>query len=492
MNSLLKYIPGFRSDKKWKKIIASIYYILSLIMLASGIGMFLFTVSLPFIVFYGIKAFNTRKSQSIIILIAAVIICSLGLGLTPKTDIKTNNTSVTAKAAGSASSSVKKEVSNKKAAVTDNKTVNAKANTLNGQLKIHYIDVGQGDSELIQENGQNMLIDTGTNESANSLVSYLHSQNIKKIDYLVLTHPHEDHIGGADAVVKNFDIGTIYMNNKSTNTKTYRDTLSAISEKGLKINSPVLGTTFKVGDADCIIYGPVNPNDKDLNTYSIVIKLTFGKNKFLFTGDAQISNEEGMIKNGYDLAADVLKVGHHGSHTSTSQEFLNAVNPRYAVISVGKGNDYGHPHAETMDRLKAKGVIVYRTDEAGTIVCTSDGNNISFTGNKGDYSSGGTVKNASGESSSNINTVPAAQSSAPSVQQPAVQQSAAPAANSGASSETEYVDANGNGLIKGNISASGEKIYHLPGDRYYNKTKAEAYFKTESEAKAAGFRPIKN
>ena len=137
-----------------------------------------------------------------------------------------------------------------------------------------------------------------------------------------------------------------------------------------------------------MILGPINIASGDMNTYSIVMKLTFGNNKFLFTGDAQASNEKAMIKKGLDLSADVLKLGHHGSHTSTSQEFLYKVNPSYAVVSCGIENDYGHPHKEVMDSLQLKKVVVYRTDQSGTIVCTSDGKTISFNSKAGDYKYG--------------------------------------------------------------------------------------------------------
>lgn len=272
----------------------------------------------------------------------------------------------------------------------------AEVTSVSGKLKIHYIDVEQGDSILIQQDGRNMLIDTGTNASTDTLINYLHSQSINKIDYLILTHAHEDHIGGADAVIRDFDIGTIYMTKYTSTTKTYRDVISAMKSKGLKATLPVLGNKFNLGQASCTILGPVNPQGEDLNTCSIVIKLTFGSTKFLFTGDAQASNEETMINNKYDLSADVLKVGHHGSHTSTCQQFLDAVNPKYAVISAGKGNDYGHPHKETMDRLRAKGVKVYRTDESGTIICISDGKNISFSCKPGDYKYGSQVSSEKG------------------------------------------------------------------------------------------------
>lgn len=271
-------------------------------------------------------------------------------------------------------------------------TSNSNVPTLNGELKVHYINVGQGDSILVQQGDKNMLIDAGTNASTSSLISYLRSQNIKKIDYLILTHPHEDHIGGADAVIKAFEIGSIYMPKVTANTATFRDVVKAMNAKGLKASQPAIGTNFNLGQANCDILGPINTVSGDLNTYSIVIKITFGNNKFLFTGDAQASNEQDMINKGFDLSADVLKVGHHGSHTSTSQNFLNKVNPKYAVVSCGVDNDYGHPHKETMDRLKRKNIIVYRTDESGTIVAESDGKNINFNINPGDYRYGSQVK----------------------------------------------------------------------------------------------------
>lgn len=343
---------------------------------------------------------------------------------------------------------------------------------VNGQLKVHYINVGQGDSILVQQGSQNMLIDTGTNASTSSLMGYLQSQNIKKIDYLILTHPHEDHIGGADVVIQSLDIGTIYMPKITTTTKTFKDVVNAMNSKGLKVTTPLVGSTFKLGGANCTILGPINSNKDDLNTYSIVLKLQFGNNKFLFTGDAQTSNEQDMINKGLDLSADVLKVGHHGSHTSTSQAFLDKVNPKYAVISVGKGNDYGHPHQEVMQRLQAKGVQVYRTDENGNIIATSDGKNITFNTNTGSYSYAGTGSSSTNTASSN--------SSSSNIQ------TNIPSTTS--SGEKQYVDTNGNGLIKG--SQTG--IYHIPGDLYYSKTtNVKAWFKTVSEAEKAGYRAPK-
>lgn len=271
---------------------------------------------------------------------------------------------------------------------TSSEKFQSASNEYNAKLKIHYIDVGQGDSILVQKNYSNMLIDTGTNDSTEKLISYLKKQNIKKIDYLILTHPHEDHIGGADAVIKNFDIGKLYMPKVGTSTRTFKDVLMAMKNKSLKANEPQLMENFKLGDASCVFYGPIDSEKKDLNTYSIILKLTYGNTKFLFTGDAQAQNERAMISNGYDLSADVLKLGHHGSRTSTTNEFLDKVNPKYAVVSCGKGNDYGHPHKQTVNKLKSRNIPLYRTDENGTIICTSDGKNIIFNCNPGDYRSG--------------------------------------------------------------------------------------------------------
>lgn len=295
---------------------------------------------------------------------------------------------------GETKSTISKDISSNKNSLQnskDNKVTDESTNTIvsditvNGQLKVHYINVGQADSILVQQGSQNMLIDAGTNASANTLIGYLKAQNIKKLDYLILTHPHEDHIGGADVVIDTFNIGTVFMPKVTSNTKTFKDVVTSMNKKSLKAKQPVVGDSFKLGEASFNILGPINTVVGDLNTYSIVLRLTFGSNKFIFTGDAQVSNEKDMINKGMDLSADVLKLGHHGSRTSTSQQFLDKVNPKYAVISCGIKNDYGHPHKEVMQRLQAKKIKVYRTDENGTIVCTSDGKNISFSTEPGDY-----------------------------------------------------------------------------------------------------------
>jgi len=259
-------------------------------------------------------------------------------------------------------------------------------NTL-GLLKVHFIDVGQGDSIFIQSpTGETMLIDAGVPQMGNRVVNYLKNLGIKKIDILVGTHPHEDHIGGMDYVIDNFDIGKFYMPKVTTNTKTFEYVLNAAKNKGLKIDVAKAGVSLDLGsEASAKMIAPNGTKYDDLNEYSAVIKLTYGDTSFLFTGDAGAESEKEMINQGYDLKSDVLKIGHHGSYTSTTTAFLNAVDPEYAVISSGKGNDYGHPHSVTLKKLKVRNIPVYRTDECGTIVATSDGHKISFNVKPGDY-----------------------------------------------------------------------------------------------------------
>lgn len=248
-------------------------------------------------------------------------------------------------------------------------------------MKVHFIDVGQADSILVQSDEATMLIDGGNNADAEAVVDYIKSQNIERLDYVIGTHPHEDHIGGLDAVIESFDIGAVYMPKAMSTTKTFEDVLKAISKKGLKINTPIPGTNIDLGRAVFTILAPNGESYESTNNYSIVIKLTNGKNSFLFTGDAESISEKEVMGKGFDLSAEVLKVGHHGSTTSTTKEFLDMVNPRYAIISAGKDNQYGHPHKEILDRLKKKNIIVYRTDESGTIIASSDGESITFSEN---------------------------------------------------------------------------------------------------------------
>ena len=251
----------------------------------------------------------------------------------------------------------------------------------NGNLRVNYIDVGQGDSEFIEfPNGETMLIDAGTNESGQTVVNYIKSLGYTSVDYVIGTHPHEDHIGGLDDVINSFDIGKIYMPKVTTDTKTFEDVLDAVENKNLTINTAKSGVVItETDDFSVKIVAPVSEQYDDLNNYSAVVKVSYKDNSFLFTGDAEELSENQITD---DISADVLKAGHHGSSTSSSDKFLDRVCPSTVVISCGEDNSYGHPHKETIENLNSRNIKYYRTDINGTVVATSDGSTITFTTDK--------------------------------------------------------------------------------------------------------------
>lgn len=247
------------------------------------------------------------------------------------------------------------------------------------RFEVHFIDVGQADSILIKKGNESMLIDAGNYADSNLVLNYLKEQKIERLNYVIATHPHEDHIGGLDIVIDTFEVEKVIMSDAISTTKIFEDLLDSISNKGLSITKAKVGDIYSLNGASFTILAPIQDKYSDLNNFSVVVKLTNDANTFLFTGDAEgISESEMLIKNKEILKADVIKLGHHGSSTSTTQDFLDAVNPTYAVIAVGSGNTYGLPNLETLNRLFAKNIQTYRTDLQGTIIAKSDGKTISF------------------------------------------------------------------------------------------------------------------
>lgn len=265
---------------------------------------------------------------------------------------------------------------NQYGSLQDNKTPVETA-TQADSMDVHFIDVGQGDSILIEENKEAMLIDAGENNKGNTVTDYLKAQNIKELKYVIGTHPHSDHIGGLDTVIDSFQVDKVILPDVTNNTETFKDLLDAIEGKNLQITKPVVGDQYSLGNASFTVIAPNSSSYDDMNNYSVGIRLVFGKTSFLFTGDAGVTSEKEMLHNGINLSSDVLKLAHHGSSTASCAEFLDAVDPSYAVICVGKDNDYGHPHVETLRAIASRNIKLYRTDDQGSIVFTSDGQNIS-------------------------------------------------------------------------------------------------------------------
>ncbi len=262
-----------------------------------------------------------------------------------------------------------------------------------GCAEVHFIDVGQGDSILIRTVDHAVLIDTGTNLSEDILCTYLAAGGVSKIDLLVLTHPHEDHIGGADRIFDEFTVGRLMMPNAASESVTYEKVLSAAKEEGVSIEYPYPGDTFALGDLQFTVLAPLDPayttgtsapvteSEAEGNAASIVLRLDYGTTSFLFTGDAEEESEAAMLERWpvWKLDCDVLKLGHHGSNTSTSEAFLQALTPEWVIASCGAGNDYGHPHREILNRLRDCGLAdtaILRTDRDSTVLFISDGTKI--------------------------------------------------------------------------------------------------------------------
>ena len=265
----------------------------------------------------------------------------------------------------------------------------------NSTFEVHFIDVGQGDCSLILCDGKAMLIDGGESSESSRVYAYLKAHGIAHLDYMVATHAHSDHIGGLSGALNYASVGTAFCSVTEYDSKTFSSMVKYLNNQGLKITVPSAGNSFNLGSATVQILGPQGAYD-DPNDMSVVLKVTYGETSFLFTGDAERTAEADILDAGYDLSATVLKVGHHGSDTSTSYPFLREVMPEYAVIQVGKDNSYGHPTEDTLSRLRDADVKVYRNDLQGTVICTSDGKSVTFS----------TEKNESVQTNPTVTTIP--------------------------------------------------------------------------------------
>ena len=248
----------------------------------------------------------------------------------------------------------------------------------NSTFEIHFIDVGQADAALVLCDGKAMLIDGGNAEDSSLLYTYLKNHNISHLDYVIGTHAHEDHIGGLAGALNYASVGTAYCPATSYDTKAFGNFVKALDKHGVSITVPSTGDSFTLGSAACTILA-VNTDSSDPNNTSIVLRIVYGDTSFLFTGDAERVVEQAILNRGANINSTVLKVGHHGSESSTSYVWLREIMPQYAVISVGKDNSYGHPTEEVLSRLRDAEVKTFRTDLQGDIICVSDGKSVTFT-----------------------------------------------------------------------------------------------------------------
>lgn len=334
-------------------------------------------------------------------------------------------------------------------------------------MKVHFLDVGQADSIFIDTPSADMLIDAGKNGDGQNVVAYLRDQGVTKLDYVIGTHPHEDHIGGLDDVIRSFDVENVILPEKTHTSQTYMDVLAAIQEKGLEITVGHSGDNYKLGDIDFTLLSPKAGVDygDNLNEWSIGTKIVNGDNSFIFTGDSEEKSEGDIVSSGIDLHADVMKAGHHGSKTSNSEALLNAISPKFAVISCGKNNQYGHPDAETLQRFQNHGIQVFRTDEQGTVIATSDGTNITWS---------------TSPSTSMAAGAPKASDPAPAAQQQQ-QPESAPAATQ---EQPQEQPQNNEQMVW--ISETGSKYHSINNCGRMNPDRARQVTKSEAESMGLG------
>lgn len=322
---------------------------------------------------------NRRFSAITAILLLSFFIILSAAGCSKRTDSNSGTGTGTETNLPTADTGTEETDSDTPGSIPGNGSASESPAASSGIMKVHFIDVGQGDAILAESGGQYLLIDAGENTQGDAVCSYLRSLGVSRLDYIICTHPHSDHIGGMDTVISSFDAGIIIMPDVIETTRTFEAVLDAISAKGLTITKAAVGTSYALGSGSFRIIAPNGSGYDDINDYSVGIRLTNGSNSFLLAGDAEALSEREMLESGTSLSADVLKLGHHGSSYSSSDDFLDAVDPSYAVISVGTGNQYGHPSSEILASVSERDIQIFRTDRQGTIIFTSDGNSLTVS-----------------------------------------------------------------------------------------------------------------
>src|SRR5690554_877203 len=420
LRNILKYIPGFRSGKKIKMLIASIYYLFSLLMFISGFGTGLFYLAMPFLVFSFIDIFRHKKKsmtlkKALLNFVISLLIVTVAMAASPSVEpvddsgkaplqIVENTQEPTEEISDSnidgtdkptavlpggvtenptddpTKSPIEESTENPTAEPSSNPVIKPTASPKNtdSKFEVHFIDVGQGDASLVLCDGESMLIDGGTSKSSSLIYTYLKNHGIDHLNYIVSTHPHEDHVGGLAGALNYATVGKAFSPVTTYDSRAFNSFVKYLNEQNVSITVPKPGNEFKLGSAAVKILGPVS-TDSNANNNSIVLKITYGDTSFLFTGDAEREEEQDILAKGYDLNSTVLKVGHHGADTSTTYPFLREIMPGYAVISVGSSNSYGHPTENTLSRLRDADAKVLRTDMQGDIIFTSDGQNVTYT-----------------------------------------------------------------------------------------------------------------
>lgn len=247
----------------------------------------------------------------------------------------------------------------------------------NINFAVHFIDVGQADAALVICDGKAMLIDGGNVDDSRLIYTYLKENNINYLDYIVATHVHEDHMGGISGALNYSDVGAVFCNTAEHDSELFRIFKKQVEKAGKSIEVPDMGDTFSLGSAQVSVVSRIETENE--NDASIVLKIVYGNTSFLFTGDIENQTEDLILKSGADIKSTVLKVSHHGSNDSTSYPFLLAVDPDYAIVSVGKDNEYGHPSESVLKRLRNTDVEYYRTDINGSVICSSNGEIVSFS-----------------------------------------------------------------------------------------------------------------